>query len=278
MSYRQIKWLILIIPTLTIGLWEYVRHQFLLPYISMELGNWLAPLIVFVVTITFLLKLFSILEGFQDELNRERTAKAALEEREKIARELHDGIAQTLFLLSVKVDKLEKENERIIGNTDSFQSIRKTVHQVNEYVRQSISNLRYPPTLEMLPWMESIHHMIADFETETGVSVTMNWSLQEDQLTSKEKVELYACIREALLNIRKHAEAKHVWLTCKENEPGWECCIEDDGKGFAGDPSLHEDRFGFRIMSERSKEMGWKLQFNREHLKTRVVIRKGGQA
>ncbi|MEX2103784.1 MAG: sensor histidine kinase, partial [Bacilli bacterium] len=57
MSYRQIKWLILIIPTLTIGLWEYVRHQFLLPYISMELGNWLAPVIVFVVTITFLLKL-----------------------------------------------------------------------------------------------------------------------------------------------------------------------------------------------------------------------------
>ena len=47
MSYKQMKWLILIIPTLTIGIWEYVRHEFLLPYISMDLGNLLAPVIVF---------------------------------------------------------------------------------------------------------------------------------------------------------------------------------------------------------------------------------------
>lgn len=43
MTYKQIKRLILILPTITIGVWEYVRHQFLLPYISMEAGNWLTP-------------------------------------------------------------------------------------------------------------------------------------------------------------------------------------------------------------------------------------------
>lgn len=101
MSYKQIKWLILIIPTLTIGLWEYVRHEFLLPYISMELGNVLAPIIVFLVTILFLTQLFDILERNQKELERAKALQAALEEREKIARELHDGIAQSLFLINV---------------------------------------------------------------------------------------------------------------------------------------------------------------------------------
>jgi len=100
-SYKQIKWLILIIPTLTIGLWEYVRHEFLLPYISMELGNVLAPIIVFLVTILFLTQLFDILERNQKELERAKALQAALEEREKIARELHDGIAQSLFLINV---------------------------------------------------------------------------------------------------------------------------------------------------------------------------------
>jgi two-component system nitrate/nitrite sensor histidine kinase NarQ len=102
MSYKQIKWMILLIPTLTVGLWEYVRHQFLLPYISMNLGNWLTPVIVYVVSITLLTRLFLILERIQKELEHERAAKVALESREKLAKELHDGIAQSLFLLSVK--------------------------------------------------------------------------------------------------------------------------------------------------------------------------------
>lgn len=271
MTYRQIKWLILIIPTLTIGLWEYVRHQFLLPYISMELGNWLSPFLVFLVTITFLIKLFSILEGIQEELNKERSAKGVLLEREKIARELHDGIAQSLFLLSVKIDKLEKGNESLTKKTDTLQSTRKTVHQVNEYVRQAIANLRHPLKLDMLPWMESIHQLNADFKNETGISVAMNWTLEEDQLTTKEKVELYACIREALLNIRKHAEARRVWIMCKGNKSAWECIVEDDGKGFVKDPSFfHEGRFGTLILRERAEEMSWKLKFDRQDDKTRL--------
>lgn len=97
MSYKQIKWMILLIPTLTVALWEYVRHRFLLPYISMDLGNWLTPVIVYVVSITLLTRLFLILERIQKELEHEREAKAAFESREKMAKELHDGIAQSLF-------------------------------------------------------------------------------------------------------------------------------------------------------------------------------------
>ncbi|WP_240968023.1 histidine kinase [Paenibacillus aquistagni] len=103
MTYKQIKWLILIIPTLTIGLWEYVRHEFLLPFISMELGNWLSPVFVLLVTLLFLTQLFKLIEHNQEELTRAKALQVVLEEREKIARELHDGIVQSLFFLNAQV-------------------------------------------------------------------------------------------------------------------------------------------------------------------------------
>lgn len=105
MSYKQIKWMILLIPTFTVGIWEYIRHQFLMPYLSMDAGNWLTPVIVYLVSVTLLSRLFRMLEGARAALEQERAAKAALEARDQLARELHDGISQSLFLLSVKTDK-----------------------------------------------------------------------------------------------------------------------------------------------------------------------------
>lgn len=99
MTYKQIKWLILLLPTFSVGMWEYLRHSILEEYISMSSGNWVSAIIVFLVTLYFLNILFGKLEGMQQELQRERSEKAVLEEREKIAKELHDGIAQSLFFI-----------------------------------------------------------------------------------------------------------------------------------------------------------------------------------
>lgn len=273
MSYRQIKWLILIIPTLTIGLWEYMRHQFFLPYISMELGNWLAPLIVFSVSILFLTQLFSILEKIQEELNAARGLKATLEEREKMARELHDGIAQSLFLLSVQIDQIEKQQT---GDSEYTGGLRKTVQQVNEYVRQAIANLRYSPTPVSIPWMESLHKLNGDFTADTGIKVSLDWTLPERLLSTKEKVELYISIREALLNIRKHTNADQVWIVGKENNQGWTCLVIDNGQGFADNPFQIENKYGLSIMKDRAMEMGWEITMLREKNKTILEIGKEG--
>ncbi|GJM82558.1 hypothetical protein HMSSN139_50540 [Paenibacillus sp. HMSSN-139] len=68
MSYKFTKWLILIVPTLVVGVWEVVRHQFLMPYVSMELGNVLTPILLFAVSITLLYRWFAYLERMQEEL------------------------------------------------------------------------------------------------------------------------------------------------------------------------------------------------------------------
>lgn len=274
MSYKQIKWLILIIPTLTIGIWEYVRHQFLLPYISMDLGNWLAPVIVFTVTMIFLTQLFSLMEDMQEELREARATKAALEEREKIARELHDGIAQSLFLLAVQADLLDKRHA-----VESFEirAFRQTVHEVNGYVRQAIANLRYPASPDSIPWMELMKSLAADLAAETGIHADWNWKLSEEKLSAKEKVELYASVREALLNVRKHANAERVWIASAESGSGWSCIVSDDGKGFDEQELRKANKFGLQIMRERAAEMGWTFELVREQAKSVFRIRKRGE-
>lgn len=272
MSYRMIKILILVIPTLTIGIWEFVRHEYLLPYISMELGNWLAPLLVFLVSITLLLKLFGKMEELQRQLRKEQAAKAVLEEREAMAQELHDGIAQSLFLLSVKVDRMKHAEEP--QHAAHYNSLRKTAQEINEYVRQAISSLRQPPQSTELVWEGSIRHLAGQFQQESGISVALEWSIPEDRLSTKEKVELYSTIREGLQNIRKHADADRVSIHGDELPGGWKVRIADNGRGFSGQPLKKPDRFGLKIMKERAERLGWEMQLERITDQTVLSIEK----
>ncbi|KOP68008.1 histidine kinase [Bacillus sp. FJAT-18019] len=271
MSYKQMKWLILIIPTLTIGLWEYVRHEFLLPYISMDLGNLLAPVIVFLVSILFLTQLFSLIERNQEELNQARAMQAAMQERERIGRELHDGIAQSLFLLSAQVDRLEREGAR--GQVP-YQEIKKSVHRTHVYVREAIANLRYPADPQAIPWMQSMNSLIEEIKQETNLHFTIQWNIPDTMLSAKEKAELLASIRESLLNIHKHAEAKHVYITASETSTGWRCTVSDDGKGFDFDKQPSGNRYGINIMKDRAKAMGWTFKIGRQHDRTMISIQK----
>ncbi|MDT9726997.1 sensor histidine kinase [Xylanibacillus composti] len=275
MSYKQIKWLILIIPTLTIGIWEYVRHEFLLPYISMEMGNWLAPLIVFLVSVLFLNQLFRLIEHNQAALNEAKAVQTAMMERERIARELHDGIAQSLFLLNAQIDRIDKLQQAAEPTDESLRQLKENVHRTNTYVRQAIANLRYPADPVSIPWMQSIQSLIDELQRESELEITMNWRIEESCLSAKEKVELLASTREALLNIHKHAEARHVRIESNElGNGGWEVTIADDGKGFDTGRRFDQNRYGIRMMEDRAKMMNWSFHIERVQQQTVVLIRK----
>ncbi|SFF12235.1 two-component system, NarL family, nitrate/nitrite sensor histidine kinase NarQ [Paenibacillus algorifonticola] len=279
MSYRWLKWLILWIPTLTIGLWEYVRHAFLLPYISMDLGNVLAPVLVFIVTLTLLRGLFKRLELMQDALQRERLSKSSFEQREKLARELHDGISQSLFLLSVKLDSLEHAHTPE-GVRQTTEQIRGTVRHVYEDVRQSIANLKSSTAASPAegPWLTAIHSLAEELRAAGGgYTAEVNWQLPEHALSDKEKVELMAIVREALMNVRKHTHEAHVSIACYPLEGGawgsFHCIVADTGRGADAEQLEAKGRYGIRMMRERAKQMGWSLRVKSERdLGTRVEI------
>ncbi|MFC4099533.1 sensor histidine kinase [Paenibacillus xanthanilyticus] len=263
MRYKRIKWLILWIPTATIALWEYVRHAFLLPYISMDLGNLLAPVIVLVVTLTLVRGLMRMLEEAHESLQRERAVKAALVEREQLARELHDGISQSLFLLAVKLDRLERETEGGAAAQTAVQ-LRGTVRRVFEDVRQSIANLRSEPSLADTEWMQPVVLLAEEMERSDGLRVEMDWRLSELGLTNKQKVELIAIIREAMLNVQKHAGATRMLVRTEPEEGGgFRCTVEDDGTGADPDELMAKGRYGIRMMLDRAKEMDWQLDIGR---------------
>ncbi|MUG66783.1 sensor histidine kinase [Paenibacillus campinasensis] len=271
MSYKQIKWLILTIPTLTIGIWEYVRHEFLLPYISMELGNWLAPVIVLLVSLLFLTQLFSLIEHNQEELNRAKAVRAVLEEREKIARELHDGIAQSLFFINAQITQLDRMDQ---GNELPLHKLKESVHRTNDYVRQAIANLRHEADVNKNPWLQGIESLIDEFRQETTMEFETCWDIPESLLSSKEKVELFAIIREALLNIHKHAEAKQVRIEAYATVTGWLCQISDNGKGLKPEDMIASNQYGIKMMRDRANAMSWKMNITRQNGETLVQIRK----
>lgn len=267
---RTIKHLILWIPTITIGLWEYVRHSFLLPYVSMEVGNWLAPAIVFIVSATLLTRLFKLLDETQRKLQREQQTKAALEERSRLAQELHDGISQSLFMLAVKIDRLETAS--IEQQPEQLDKLRQTVRHVYEDVRLSIANLQTVPEEINESWSNQLVTMIEDIRKDTDWSLEVKWELSEDLLSLKEKIALLSSVREALLNVRKHAEAEHVWVIAKPVAGGFTCEIRDDGKGFVREPFEQKGKYGLKMVRDRTINMGWGLSVERDGNLTIVRI------
>lgn len=274
MTYRQMKWLILTIPTLTVGVWEYVRHEFLLPYISMELGNWLTPVLVFLVTILFLTRLFEMMERDRKELEEARVLQAAYREREKIAQELHDGIAQSLFLLNVQVDRIEQATH---VDRELFQQLKKNVHHAHDYVRQAIANLRHPADPVAVSWMQAIDSLIEEIRRESDLQFAVDWRLPENRLDTKEKVELLALIRESLLNVYKHAHAQRVRIVAEETEDGgWRCEVADDGRGFDPSAAKNRGRYGIKMMEDRARRMRWRFSIGRRGGETVVSVHKEG--
>ncbi|TJY41165.1 sensor histidine kinase [Cohnella pontilimi] len=280
MTDQRIKWLILLIPTMTIGLWEYIRHAFLLPYLSMELGNLLAPFIVLTVTLTLVRGLFSRLEASLEALRRERELSAALEQREQLAKELHDGIAQSLFLLAVKLDRLDRtapEGEEKVRSLTA--ELRSTVKVIDEDLRQAIANLRKGPTPADAAWVIPLRELLEETAGITEAQAEFRWAIPEDDLSPKEKVELYACLREALINVRKHAKATRVEVVGETNgEGGFRCAVEDNGVGFLGDPLTVKERFGLRMVRDRSNRMGWTFIAEMRGDRTVVEIVKPGES
>jgi two-component system nitrate/nitrite sensor histidine kinase NarQ len=248
-----------------------------MPYISMDLGNYLTPVIVFLISMTLLNQLFKSLEQIQEELNQERAERISLKEKDQLARELHDGIAQSLFLLSVQIDRAEAKQTSNEEQVD-LHEIRKTVHEVNRYARQAIANLRYPVISSEDTYEDSMKSRIVHSAEEASImNLLIQWNIPDTDLSSKQKVELLACIREALMNTTKHAQASVVSITGEGTKAAWVVSIKDNGTGIREDAPKRMDRYGLRIMKERAQELGWDVTMPPVDQGTAIEIRKEDQ-
>ena len=182
----------------------------------------------------------------------ERASIAA--ERNRLARDLHDAVTQTLFSASMIADVLPKIWER---DPDEGQ---RRLGELRQLTRGALSEMRTllvelrPTALADTNLGDLVNHQVNAFTARTGLGVTFNRQCN-DNLPAEVKEMFYRIAQEALNNIAKHAGASNVQieLTCTSDETI--LIIKDDGMGF--DPDLREgEGLGLGIMRERARNAG----------------------
>jgi two-component system nitrate/nitrite sensor histidine kinase NarX len=159
---------------------------------------------------------------------------AALEERERIAREMHDGLAQALGLLHLKLRQAQEDaaSARSAALSDDLREMTTITGRAYEEVRQSIFGLRTMVSrgLGLIPTLTEYLH---EFSAQHGIAVELDVADGRPiHLSPASEVQLVRIIQEALTNVRKHAGAARAWVRLQRQEPWVRATVEDDGRGF----------------------------------------------
>ncbi|HTY73162.1 MAG TPA: sensor histidine kinase [Actinomycetes bacterium] len=198
---------------------------------------------------------------------------ATAEERRRVAREIHDGIAQELASLGYAVDDMSyratDEEAR-----EQLQALRREITRIISELRLSIFDLRS----EVQP-SAGLATALSDYARQVGATshLTVHLVLDESpsRLRADVETELLRIAQEAITNVRKHAGARTLWVTCRIAPPAALLRVEDDGRGL-GPGRL--DSYGLEIMKERAARIGASLNVaERDERGTVVEVVIGGQ-
>lgn len=180
---------------------------------------------------------------------------AILEERQRISRELHDSLAQTLGWLNIKVEIMqdhlrEKDDEKVRAELGNIHHV---IREACYDVRESIDGLRAQPNEDI---KTSMQVWIATFRQRSPLDIQFSAPEEMLDLPAIVSTELIRILQEGLTNIRKHARASHVKITLGRSSDFVELSIQDNGQGFDYRPSENLRHFGLRIMRERAERLG----------------------
>jgi len=179
---------------------------------------------------------------------------ATAEERNRLAREIHDGIAQEVASLGYLVDDLAATTDSVEGK-EAARSLRNELTRIVNELRLSIFDLRMDVNQR-----GGLGQAISDYARDIGgrAGMTVHVALAEasGRLPRDVQTELLRIAQEAITNVRKHARASNLWVTLNTNGAVALLRIEDDGVGRAG---VKKDHFGLRMMRERADRIGAEL-------------------
>jgi len=194
------------------------------------------------------------------ELRAEIEFNSIMAERTRLAREIHDGLAQTLGFLKLQAAQMEtylaaKDINRL---QNSLSMTYKVLSDAYLDVRQAIDDLRISPDGESLePWLKET---CLEFEENTGLVVSLEGSPAAENLPPEIQVQLIRIIQEALSNVRKHSQASQAWIEYRQVGRDFLVEIRDDGRGFHPDELPGVSKYGLQGMRERSDLIGADFQ------------------
>jgi PAS domain S-box-containing protein len=206
-----------------------------------------------------------------------RLAELEEDERQRLARELHDRVGQSLTALGINLNILRGQLSPDVAakaKTRLDDSLR-LVEETTERIRDVMAELR-PEVLDDYGLMAALRWYGERFSGRTGVSVVVRGEDFTQRLPASVETALFRIVQEALTNVAKHAQANEVAVTIEEAGRLVRLTIADDGIGFDRAALQRErgrPRWGLMIMQERAEAAGGGLHVESEPGKgTRIVI------
>lgn len=186
--------------------------------------------------------------------------RAMMQERSRLAREIHDGLAQTLGYLKLQAAQLKntlarQDFERLQG---AFSHYYETLSVAYQDARYAIDGLRLGLSENGLSgWLEE---SVIYFREISGLPVTLRRMEGKPELASEVHAQLMRIVQEAFSNIHKHAHASQVWIDYFEQDRDLWLLIQDNGAGFAPEDISGSTHHGLNGMRERADLIGADFQ------------------
>jgi signal transduction histidine kinase len=224
-------------------------------------GNNLTLLVVYT-----LFSLVTAIVPYRINLNIRRRIEreAIIEERRRIAREIHDGVAQSLGYLNMKT-KLVSDSVSLANTGQAVKElseIQKVVQGTYDDIRESIDQLSHE--IRNVPIISALSAYIVEFGTNNGIKVDFDYPRPFPSISPVAELQLLRIAQEALTNIRRHAFATGVEVKLQRNDEAIEMMIKDNGQGFNLE-KLEESPLGYHglnIIKERAETLGGELHIS----------------
>ena len=189
------------------------------------------------------------------ELNKDAQTLAVTEERQKLARNLHDAINQSLFSAGLIAEVLPRLWEREPDEARrSLEDLRRLTRGALAEMRSLLVELR-PSALTDTDLGDLLRLLGNAFTGRTNIPVAVNVT-GEAMLPAETQVVLYRICQEALNNIAKHAKASQVEIDVLHEPGAFELYIRDDGRGFDTTEQMPSGHYGLSMMRERAETVG----------------------
>ena len=199
---------------------------------------------------------------------------AVSEERNLLAQDLHDSIAQGLAFLNIQVQLLQDSLRK--GRSEEAMQ---TAGQLREGVQESYDHVRellvqFRTRVHQSDLDSAIVAALEKFEAQTGIATNFERDGNGVPLDPDTEIQIMHIVQESLSNIRKHARAGRVGVTVRRSRDGLEVEVADDGGGFdpVNEPKVRSDHHvGLQIMRERAQRIGGECQITSEPGKGALV-------
>ncbi len=187
---------------------------------------------------------------------------AVLQERHRLSREFHDGLAQTLGFLGYQAERVENliKAEHNFEAAAEIHELRQTIRDAYADVREAIDGLRLSVE-DPSQIADRLSEYAAAFTRQTGILTNFSTNPKGLSIEPRASLQILRIVQEALTNVRKHACAQKVEIVLEEDHENLYLVISDDGRGFPTEiktDQLHHS-YGLTTMRERAEGLGGTL-------------------